>query len=114
MQQALDVMKRGMEKEKENNQRAKKEWEQEREAMREVISELRDSMREKYEMLKKMEGKHKVCPGHISCLTFSVSEATFTPLTLMLNSDSTLDQIFLFGCSVYVFNGACCLNSSHS
>lgn len=94
MQQAVDVMKKGMEKEKENNQRVKKEWEQEREAMKEVISELRDSVREKYEMLKKMEGKHKVCPGHITCLTFSFSEASFTQQALMFNSDSMLDPIY--------------------
>lgn len=47
-------------KEKENGRRARGEWERERDAMREVISKLRDSMRENSEKLKKMEGKHKV------------------------------------------------------
>lgn len=50
-----------VEKEKENSRRARGEWEREREAMREAISKLRDGMRENYEKLKKMEGKHEVC-----------------------------------------------------
>lgn len=61
VQRALDAAEREMEREKENGRRARGEWERERDAMREVISELRDSVRENYERMKKMEGKHKVC-----------------------------------------------------
>eukprot|EP00066_Takifugu_rubripes_P022792 XP_011612058.1 PREDICTED: calcium-binding and coiled-coil domain-containing protein 1-like [Takifugu rubripes] len=59
VQQALDVTEKEVEKEKENSGRARGEWERERDAMREVISKLRDGMRENYEKLKKMEGKHE-------------------------------------------------------
>lgn len=62
VQRALDAAEREMEREKEKGRRARGEWERERDAMREVITELRDSMRENYEKMKKMEGKHKVCP----------------------------------------------------
>lgn len=55
------MSEREVEKEKENSRRARGEWERERDAMREVISKLRDGMRENYEKLKKMEGKHEVC-----------------------------------------------------
>lgn len=50
-----------VDKEKENSRRARGEWERERDTMREVISKLRDGMRENYEKLKKMEGTHEVC-----------------------------------------------------
>lgn len=60
IQLALDVTKEDTAKEKQKNERDRKEWEQEREAMKEEISELRGNMRENYEALRKMEGKHKV------------------------------------------------------
>lgn len=59
-----------VEKEKENSRRARGEWERERDAMREVISKLRDGLRENYEKLKKIEGKHEVC------LTFDPQRTT--------------------------------------
>ncbi|XP_059185792.1 calcium-binding and coiled-coil domain-containing protein 1-like [Centropristis striata] len=59
IQQALDMAKEEMEKEKENSRKAKEEWEDEREAMKEEISELRDNLKHNFETLKKMEGKHK-------------------------------------------------------
>lgn len=65
MQRALDMTREEVEKEKERSKKVRKEWEQEREAMREVISGLRDNMREKYERLKKMEEKQKVSTGHL-------------------------------------------------
>lgn len=49
-----------METEKDSGLKARMEWESEREAMKEEISELRDNMRQNCETLKKMEGKHKV------------------------------------------------------
>ncbi len=55
-----------METEKESSEKAKMEWEREREAMREEISELRDNMRQNHETLKKMEGKHKVQTSCVS------------------------------------------------
>lgn len=64
IQRALDVAKEEMEREKKRNQREREEWEREREAMREEICELRGSMKEKSEFLRKMEGKHKV---HMFC-----------------------------------------------
>ena len=60
MQQALDVAKQEMESEKETSRKAKTEWEREREAMKEEISELRGTLRNSSDMLMKMEGKHKV------------------------------------------------------
>ncbi|XP_019132264.2 calcium-binding and coiled-coil domain-containing protein 1-like isoform X2 [Larimichthys crocea] len=66
IQQALDVTKKEREDESENSKKTRMEWEREREAMREEISELRDNMRQNYETLKKMEGKHKVQTGHAS------------------------------------------------
>ena len=64
IQQALDETKRERENEKKNSKKAKMDWECEREAMREEIAELRDTMRQNYETLKKVEGKHKVQTGH--------------------------------------------------
>lgn len=60
VQRALDVTKEEVEKEKENGRRAREEWERERDAMRDVITKLRDAMRENCEKLKKVEGKHEV------------------------------------------------------
>lgn len=69
IQQALEVTKEETEKEKEKSEKARMEWERERGAMKEEISELRDNMRENCEMLRKMEGNHKVHAGHAtSCL----------------------------------------------
>lgn len=62
----LNVTEKEVEKEKENSRRARGEWERERDAMREVISKLRDGMRENYEKLKKME----------VCLTFDPQSST--------------------------------------
>ncbi|XP_051270642.1 calcium-binding and coiled-coil domain-containing protein 1b isoform X2 [Dicentrarchus labrax] len=59
IQQALDMTKKETENEKESSENARKEWGREREAMKEEISELRNNIRQNYEMLKKMEGKHK-------------------------------------------------------
>ncbi|XP_035517440.1 calcium-binding and coiled-coil domain-containing protein 1b isoform X1 [Morone saxatilis] len=59
IQQALDMTKKETENVKESSENARMEWEREREAMREEISELRSNIRQNYEMLKKMEGKHK-------------------------------------------------------
>lgn len=58
------MTKEETEKEKEMSEKARMEWERERGAMKEEISELRDNMRENCEMLRKMEGKHKVHTGH--------------------------------------------------
>lgn len=66
IQKALDVTRKETEKEKERSERARLDWEREREAMKEEISKLRDSMRENNEMLKKVQGKHKVRKGHSS------------------------------------------------
>ncbi|XP_029358763.1 calcium-binding and coiled-coil domain-containing protein 1-like [Echeneis naucrates] len=59
LQRALDEAKTEMEKEKGNNKKARREWEREREVMKEEIAELKENLRHKCEMLKKMEGKHK-------------------------------------------------------
>lgn len=49
------------------------EWEREREAMKEELSELRDNLRLNCEMLKKMEGKHKFQADHASrCLGVAI------------------------------------------
>ncbi|XP_071349891.1 calcium-binding and coiled-coil domain-containing protein 1b isoform X2 [Trachinotus anak] len=60
VQQALDEAKKETANEKENSKKARMEWESEREAMKKDISELKDNLRHKCDMLKKMEGKHKV------------------------------------------------------
>ncbi|XP_029947797.1 calcium-binding and coiled-coil domain-containing protein 1-like [Salarias fasciatus] len=59
LQEALTEAKQESETEKENSERAKTDWEREREAMKEEITELRDSLRDSCCMLKKVEGKHK-------------------------------------------------------
>ncbi|XP_073325033.1 calcium-binding and coiled-coil domain-containing protein 1b [Pagrus major] len=59
IQQALDLTKKETENEKESCETSRVEWEREREAMKEEISELRHNMRQNYETMKKMEGKHK-------------------------------------------------------
>lgn len=73
LQQALDVTKKEMEDKTEKSEKARMEWEREREAMKEEISELRDNMRQNYETLKNMEGKHEVQTGPATTFTFSVS-----------------------------------------
>ncbi|KAM8756428.1 calcium-binding and coiled-coil domain-containing protein 1-like isoform 2-T3 [Acanthopagrus schlegelii] len=59
IQRALDLTKMETESEKESRDTARMEWEREREAMKEEISELRHNMRQTYESMKKIEGKHK-------------------------------------------------------
>ncbi|XP_023279166.1 calcium-binding and coiled-coil domain-containing protein 1-like isoform X1 [Seriola lalandi dorsalis] len=59
LQQALDEAKEERQSEKENSRKERMEWESEREAMTEEISELKDNLRHKCDLLKKMEGKHK-------------------------------------------------------
>lgn len=66
LQRALDAAKKEMENEKENSREAKSEWEYEKEAMKEEILELRDRLRHSREMLKRIEGKHKVQKGHVT------------------------------------------------
>lgn len=66
IQKVLDVTRKETEKEKERSERVRLEWERERDAMKEEISKLSDSMRENNEMLKKVQGKHKVRKGHFS------------------------------------------------
>lgn len=68
IQQALDVAKKEVVNEKENSRKARMEWEREREAMKEEISELRDNLRNSCEMLTRMEGKHKVQTVHANTL----------------------------------------------
>lgn len=58
------MAKEETENEKEKSRKARTEWDREREAMKEEISELRDNLRHSSEMLMKMEGKHKVQKGH--------------------------------------------------
>ncbi|XP_078104453.1 calcium-binding and coiled-coil domain-containing protein 1-like [Sander vitreus] len=64
IQQALDMAKKEAENEKENSRKAREKWEHESEAMKEEISELRDNLRHNCDMLKKIDGKHKVLTGH--------------------------------------------------
>ncbi|XP_034724526.1 calcium-binding and coiled-coil domain-containing protein 1b isoform X1 [Etheostoma cragini] len=59
IQQALDTAKEEAENEKENSRKAREKWERQSEAMKEEISELRDSLRQNCDMLKKIDGKHK-------------------------------------------------------
>ncbi|XP_072238443.1 calcium-binding and coiled-coil domain-containing protein 1-like [Leuresthes tenuis] len=59
LQQALDIAREKMEDKKEISKAARIEWESERGAMREQITELRDNLRHSCEMLRKMEEKHK-------------------------------------------------------
>lgn len=72
------MTKKATEIEKENSEKARVEWEREREAMKEEISELRDNVRQHCETLKKIEGKHKVQAGH--AITFlGVAVSFFLP-----------------------------------
>ncbi|XP_032368301.1 calcium-binding and coiled-coil domain-containing protein 1 isoform X2 [Etheostoma spectabile] len=59
IQQALDMAKEEAENEKENSRKARENWERKSEAMKDEISELRDSLRQNCDMLKKIDGKHK-------------------------------------------------------
>ncbi|GAA6215695.1 calcium-binding and coiled-coil domain-containing protein 1-like [Lates japonicus] len=74
LQQALNVAKKETENERENSKKARMEWEREREAMKEEISELRDNLRHNYDLLKKMEGKHKDVKYSQENLTFELSK----------------------------------------
>ncbi|XP_043978924.1 calcium-binding and coiled-coil domain-containing protein 1-like isoform X2 [Gambusia affinis] len=58
LQRALDEAKKEVETEKETSKRARLEWETERQAMKEEISELRGNLRQSCEMLKRLEEKH--------------------------------------------------------
>lgn len=60
MQRALDEAKKEVETDKETSKRARLEWETERQAMKEEISELRGNLRQSCEMLKRLEEKHTV------------------------------------------------------
>ncbi|KAM4582494.1 calcium-binding and coiled-coil domain-containing protein 1-like [Fundulus diaphanus] len=59
LQRALDEAKKEAENEKETCQRARFEWEREREAIKEEITELRDNLRQSCEMMKRLEERHK-------------------------------------------------------
>ncbi|XP_070758910.1 calcium-binding and coiled-coil domain-containing protein 1b [Enoplosus armatus] len=74
IQRALDVTKKETENERENSKKARMEWEGEREAMKEEISELRDNLRYNCEMLKKIDGKHKDVKYSQENLTFELSK----------------------------------------
>ena len=66
---ALDVAKEEAEKQKEDSRKARVAWELEREAMKQEISELRANMKHNCEILKKIEGNHKVHTAYaIRCL----------------------------------------------
>ncbi|XP_038144017.1 calcium-binding and coiled-coil domain-containing protein 1b [Cyprinodon tularosa] len=56
---ALEEAKKEVECEKETSKRARIEWEREREAMREEITELRDNLRQSCQILKRLEERHK-------------------------------------------------------
>ncbi|XP_068598757.1 calcium-binding and coiled-coil domain-containing protein 1-like [Brachionichthys hirsutus] len=59
MQKALDATRKEMEDGEEKRKKEKREWEFERGALKEEISELGDNVRQNYQSLKKIEGKHK-------------------------------------------------------
>lgn len=61
---ALEEAKKEVECEKETSKRARIEWEREREAMREEITELRDNLRQSCQILKRLEERHKVWGGN--------------------------------------------------
>lgn len=54
------MAKKETDDEKESSKKARMEWESERRAMKEEITELRDNLRQSCDRLKQMEGKHKV------------------------------------------------------
>lgn len=64
LQQALDTAKKETETEREKSTKAKMEWETEREVLKEEISELTYNLRHNCEMMKRIEGKHKVRTNH--------------------------------------------------
>ncbi|MEQ2272433.1 hypothetical protein XENORESO_000762 [Xenotaenia resolanae] len=59
LQRVLDEAKEEVETVKETSKTERFEWEREREAMKEQITELRDNLRQSCEMLKRLEEKHK-------------------------------------------------------
>ncbi|KAM4613789.1 calcium-binding and coiled-coil domain-containing protein 1b [Polymixia lowei] len=59
LKQAVEMAKHEKETENENNQGERRQWEREREAMKEEISELRENLRHNWDRLKRMQGKHK-------------------------------------------------------
>ncbi|XP_041815154.1 calcium-binding and coiled-coil domain-containing protein 1-like [Chelmon rostratus] len=73
IQQTLDEMRKETENERESSDKARMEWEGEREAMKEEIAELRDNVRQNYDTLKKMEGKHKDVKNSQENLTSELS-----------------------------------------
>ncbi|KAK9529161.1 hypothetical protein VZT92_013274 [Zoarces viviparus] len=97
IQQALAEAKEETENEKRNGNNARGEWEREREAMNEELSELRDNLRLNCEMVKKMEGKHKVQAGHASgCLgnvKYSQEHLTLELSKLMAEKDESQQRI---------------------
>ncbi|MED6289205.1 hypothetical protein CHARACLAT_000350 [Characodon lateralis] len=58
LQRVLDEAKEEVETVKETSKTERFEWEREREAMKEEITELRDNLRQSCEMLKRLEEKH--------------------------------------------------------
>lgn len=60
LQQAVNKVQEETERAKEKSSKEKMEWESERRAMAAEISELQENLRHKSDMLRKMEGKHKV------------------------------------------------------
>ncbi|XP_037535540.1 calcium-binding and coiled-coil domain-containing protein 1 [Nematolebias whitei] len=59
LQRALERTKEEAERGKESSKRARIEWESERDAMKEEITELRDNLRHSCKLLKTLEGKHQ-------------------------------------------------------
>ncbi|XP_054639806.1 calcium-binding and coiled-coil domain-containing protein 1b isoform X3 [Dunckerocampus dactyliophorus] len=58
LQQAVEEAKQQIEEERRNSRKVKEEWESEREAMKEQISELLENLNHKCDALKTVEGKH--------------------------------------------------------
>lgn len=69
LQKTVDVAKKEMETEREDCRKVRRDWESEREAMREEIAELRDNLRHSCDMLKNVEGKHNVRRSHVMSLS---------------------------------------------
>lgn len=63
LQRALERTNEEAERGKESSKRARIEWESERDAMKEEITQLRDNLRHSCKLLKTLEGKHQVCDG---------------------------------------------------
>lgn len=72
VKQALETAEREREMERENNEEARREWEREKGAMREEISELRENLRQSWEKVKRMEGRQKVLQGTLSPMCLRV------------------------------------------